>query len=236
MAQRNFDPERISRVAAALDPGNTPPARSLCQRAASVLEVSGAGVVMWSANRPIGNVCASDPVTESVEDSQYALGEGPCVEAFRARTPIRMPDLDDPAETRWSEFRLDALAAGIRAAFGFPLLVGSVCLGVLDLYQERSGELSTEQYADALVVAHVVGRTVLRWQTAAGPGTVAWQLEQVPIHRAVVNQATGRISVQAAVTVDDALELLRAYAFAEARSVGDVAEDVVAGGLRFDPA
>jgi hypothetical protein len=234
MVQQRFDPARLARVVAALAPSEADPARTLCVAAAEVVGVSGAGVVLWSGGQPLGNVCVSDARTQRVEDAQYMLGEGPCVEAFRARAPIAVPDLADPGEGRWAEFRQDALAAGMHAAFGFPLLIASVCFGVLDLYQERSGELSDEQFADALVVAHVAARTVLSWQLDATPGAVAWQLEQVPAHRAVVHQATGVMSVQAAVSLDDALALLRAYAFAESRPISDVAADVVAGRVRFD--
>jgi hypothetical protein len=42
------------------------------------------------------------------------------------------------------------------------------------------------------------------------------------------------VSVQARVSVDDALVLLRAYAFAEGQTVGPVAAEVVSGSLRFD--
>jgi len=88
--------------------------------------------------------------------------------------------------------------------------------------------------ADALVVAHVAGRTVLSWQSVAGEGSLAWQLEHVPAHRAAVHHATGMLSVQMAVSVDDAVIMLRAHAFAEGRPISAVADDVVAGTLRFD--
>jgi hypothetical protein len=41
------------------------------------------------------------------------------------------------------------------------------------------------------------------------------------------------VLVQAAVTVDDAIALLRAYAFSSDRPISDVAADVVRGHLRF---
>jgi AmiR/NasT family two-component response regulator len=63
---------------------------------------------------------------------------------------------------------------------------------------------------------------------------VAWQLEGVPAHRAVVHQATGMISVQAGVSVDDAVAMLRAYAFAHDLAIGDLAEAVIDRTLRFD--
>jgi hypothetical protein len=49
----------------------------------------------------------------------------------------------------------------------------------------------------------------------------------------VVHQAAGKVSVQADVAIDDALALLRAYAFANNRPVNDVAADVVGRSLRF---
>jgi hypothetical protein len=75
----------------------------------------------------------------------------------------------------------------------------------LNLFHDREGPLDDEQYADAAAVAHVAARTVLAWQSATGQGSVAWQLEQVPAHRAVIHQATGMIAVQTDMPIDDAI-------------------------------
>jgi hypothetical protein len=233
VADQRIDPERVARVVAVLAVGERDPQHSLCAASAGLIDVKGAGVVLLSERRTLGNVCVSDPATQAVEELQYTLGEGPCIDAFHAKAPILVADLEH-FDGRWREFRRGALAAGMRAAFGFPLLVGASCIGALNLFHDRPGALSGEQYADALAVAHVAGRTVLAWQMVAGPGSLPWQLEQVPAHRAVIHQATGMVAVQAGVGVDDALVLLRAHAFAEGRAIGDVASDVVRGGLRFD--
>ena len=111
-----------------------------------------------------------DSVAETVEEMQYTFGEGPCVDAFSSRQPVLIPDLAVVEVVRWPGFRDGALAAGIRAAFGFPILIGTVCIGALDLYHDRPGELSEEQLADAAVVADVAGRTVLDGQLVAGVG------------------------------------------------------------------
>jgi len=234
MAKRDLDPDRVARVVAELAVGERDPQHSMCAASAGVVGVSGAGVILMSGGRALGSVCVSDPVTDAVEDVQYMLGEGPCIDAFHTKAPVLVPDLAGPDVTRWPGFREGALAAGVRAGFGFPLLVGTVCIGDLNLYHDQSGRLTDEQFADAVVVAHVASRNVLGWQSGAGPGALAWQLEQVPAHRAVVHQATGMVSVQAAVPVKDALALMRAYSFAEDRSITDVAADVVGGRLRLD--
>jgi GAF domain-containing protein len=230
----HFDPERVAQVTRALAVGEADPTRSLCMACAEVIDVAGAGLVLMSRGEALGSVCVSDPWTEAVEDIQYALSEGPCVDAFRSQAPVSVPDLAKLDLRRWAAFRVGALDAGVRAAFGFPLLVETVCIGALDLYHDERGALSAEQFANAQVVAHVATRTVLGWQAVAEANTLAWQLEQVPLHRAAVHQATGMVSVQARVSVNDALALIRAYAFSEGHPVGTIAAEIVSGGLRFD--
>ena len=234
MPEREWNPGRVARVVAALADGERDPQGSLCAASARVVGVDHAGVALILRGRVLGAVCVSDPVAEAVEDVQYTLGEGPCLSAFREKTPVLAPDLTDPAVTGWPGFRDGALATGVRAAFGFPILVGTVCIGALNLYHDRSGPLTGDQQEDALVVAHVAGRTILGWQSVVGPGSLAWQLQHVPADRAVVHQAAGMVSVQASVSVEDAMLLLRAHAFAGDRPVSAVANDVVHRRLRFD--
>jgi hypothetical protein len=233
MDREGSSSERTARVKAEFVLAGNDPALSLCQTSASVVQVAGAGIVLVSAGLTLGNVCFSNRMAEIVEDVQYTLGEGPSVDVFASKMPVLVPDLASPELTRWSGFRQGALGAGVRAAFGFPLVVGPVCIGSLNLYNDRAGDLTTDQYADAVTVAHFVARRVMRWQSKAGAGRLAWQLEQVPSHRAVIHQATGMVSVQASVSVEDGLDLLRAHAFAEGRPLGNVAADVVAGRIGF---
>ena len=227
-------PARIARMTALLSVDGHDPQQTLCVASAEALGVAGAGLILMSGGRALGSVCVSNRMTEIAEEWQYTLGEGPCVDAFRTKAPVLVPDLADPEITRWPGFREGAQAAGVRAAFGFPLLIESVCFGALNLYQDHPGPLTTDQLADAVAVAFVASRIVLAWQSVAGPGSLAWQLEHVPMHRAAVQQAAGMVSVQAATSVSDAIVMLRAYAFAEDRPISEVANDVVNGKLRFD--
>ncbi len=234
MTVGRVEPEAFAQLVAVRSEQNNDPASSLCLACTDVLGVTGAGLVLMSGGRSLGCVAVSDLVTETVAQLEYTLGEGPCLAAYASRAPVFDPDLADHEIALWPEFRRGALAAGVRAAFGFPILVDRICIGALNLYHDKSGALTEGQIGDALVVARIAGRTLLAWQADAPPGTVAWQLEAVPNHRMQVHQATGRISVQAGITVADALALLRAYAFAEDRPISQVAAAVSDGQLRFD--
>jgi hypothetical protein len=183
---------------------------------------------------PRGSVCSSNPVSQLIEDLQYTLGEGPCIDAYRLDRPVLEADLAYPAAPRWVAFAAPALAAGARAVFGFPLSVGVVRLGALNLYTERAGALSEDQHRDALVMADVAARTVLWMQAEAPVGTMAAELETGSDFHFLVHQAAGMVSAQADISVTEALVRLRAYAFAGNQKLAEVATDVVARRLRFE--
>jgi hypothetical protein len=229
-----IDAERFAVAVEARTHEARDPLSSLCLACTDLVGVRGAALLVISGKRSLGCVGVSDLIAGAVEQVEFTLGDGPCVVAFRTKVPVFAPDLGDAANDRWPDFRRGALAVGIHAAFGFPLLVDRVCIGAMNLYHDRPGALTETQIADAQLIAGLASRTLLTWQAEAPPGRVAWQLEQVPNHRLEIHQAAGRISVQATIPVVDALVLLRAYAFSEDRAISDVAHDVATGSIRFD--
>src|SRR5258708_17096969 len=100
----------------------------LCEACADVLSMSGAGVMLMAGDVSRGSVCSSNDVSSLIEDLQYTLGEGPCIDAYNQERPVMEPDLADPEVVRWTAFSPPAVEAGVRAVFGFPLQVGSVRL------------------------------------------------------------------------------------------------------------
>jgi hypothetical protein len=217
------------RVAAEADPGTG----SLCAGSRSVLGLTGAGIMLMSGDVRHGSLCSSDRVSALIEDLQYTLGEGPCVDAYEQAKPVLEPDLAGSGAVRWATFTPPAVEAGARAAFGFPLQVGTVRLGALNVYRDMPGPLTDVQHGDALILASVVARSVLAMQAAAKPDLVPADLEAGADLRLVVPQAAGMVSVQLGVSVAEALIRLRARAFGENRPLVDVATDVVERRLRF---
>lgn len=210
--------------------------KRLCEVCAEVIGVTGAGIMLMAGDVPQGSVCTTDAVSSLVEELQFGLGEGPCVDAYNQGWPVLEPDLASPETARWLAFSGPAVAAGVRAVFGFPLRVGAVRLGALNLYRDRSGPLTDDQHADALVMADVAAQSVLVMQAKAPEGQLAAELEAGGDFQYVVHQAAGMVAVQLGVSVGQALIRLRAYAFGNSRSITEVADDVVARRLRFDGA
>jgi len=207
--------------------------KRLCVVGADVTELTGAGIMLMSGDISSGSVCSSNPVSARIEQLQFDLGEGPCVDAYRHDRPVLEADLADPVRVRWPAFTEPALAAGVRAIFGFPMQVGAARLGALNLYRDTPGELTDEQHADALAMSSVASEIVLLLQAGAAPGQLAAELEADADFQYVVHQAVGMIAAQLEVPVADAFIRLRAYAFGNERPVASVAQDVVNRTLRF---
>jgi GAF domain-containing protein/ANTAR domain-containing protein len=207
--------------------------RRLCSAAGRSLSAAGVGVSVMAEDGMRGVAAVSDPVYEAVEELQFTLGEGPCLDAFATRRPVLVPELAGAAMLRWPGYTPAIHDRGLRAVFAFPLQIGAARIGVLDVFRAEAGELSAGQFRQALTFADVAVTTLLDGQEQATPGNAADGLDDVMGQRAELYQAQGMVAVQLGVSLVDALARLRAYAYAENRLLGDVARDVVARRLSF---
>ncbi len=222
----------LSRLLSGSAPGRE--MKRLCDLCAEVTGMSGAGIMIMSGDTPQGSLCTTDTVSALIERLQYNLGEGPCVDAFQQERPVLEPDLVHPSPARWIAFSAPAIEAGARAVFGFPLQVGAVRIGALNLYRDRPGPLSDDQHADALVSADIAAHAILMLQADAPEGEIAAELEAGADFRYVVHQASGMVAAQLNVDLGQALVRLRAFSIGNDRPLTEVAEDVVGRRLRFD--
>ncbi len=206
----------------------------LCAMCSEATGMNGAGIMLMSGDVPHGSLCTTNDVSALIEELQYTLGEGPCVDAYHHDRPVLEPDLNAPLVPRWLAFTGPAVAAGVRAVFGFPLQVGSVRLGALNLYRDRPGPLTDDQHADALVAADVVAQAILVLQANAPVGQLAVELNIGANLQYVVHQASGMVAAQLDISVGQALVRLRAHAFGNDRALSHVAADVVSRTLRFN--
>jgi hypothetical protein len=210
------------------------PAR-LCAECLSALSVSGAGVALMTADGPSGVVlAATDGRARQLEELQFALGEGPCVEASGGGRPVLEPDLVAAGPARWPRFGAAVLAAGVRAIFAFPLRVGAIRVGVLDLYRDAPGHLTILELADAAAFAEAATVVVLHLQDHDEHDGMNSALMGPIDSQAEVHQATGMITIQLGVSLAEALLRLRAHAYASGRTVSAIAADVVHRRMFFD--
>jgi hypothetical protein len=218
-------------------------AQRICRACIAGLDVDGAVLSLLTATVSRTTLWASDATAELIEELQFTLNEGACMEAARTGRPVLVPDLGHSTETaRWPMFAAAvAEQTKVRALFALPLQWGTVNLGVLDLYRLTAGGLSAAQYRDALSATDIAALLMLGQRTDPTLGvelgedsgiSQSW-LNESSGHRAEVHQATGMVLAQLEISATEALARLRAHAFVEQRLLIDIAHDVVSRRLRF---
>jgi hypothetical protein len=221
---------QILQSAASGDDAGTP-AERLCRASASALAVTGVGLSLASKDGTRSTVCATDPISNDIEDLQVLFGEGPCVDAGTSGRPVLISDLADAvAGQRWPAFSASLLRAGARAVFALPLRVGPLDLGALDLYRDSPGGLADQALATAYADAAL--RLALEWHGASPE--MATAPEHGWVIQSRVHQASGMLMVQMSTDISTAFAVLRAYAFQVDQPLDDVAGGVLTRSIRFD--
>lgn len=206
----------------------------LCGAAVRALPATGAGVSVMTHEGVRGVAAASDPACEALEELQFTLGEGPCIDAFTSRRPVLEADLATGASRMWPAYLPAALQHGVRAVFAFPLQVGGARMGVLDVYRRTPGILSADSLAQAQTFAEVAVECLLDGQQNASRGRTDRTLDRALDFQFVVYQAQGMAMVDLGVPLADAMVRMQAHAYVHDRSLHDVARDIVAGRLRLE--
>lgn len=207
----------------------------ICTACVAGLDIDGAGISVLTATPSRETLWATDATADLLEDLQFTLNEGACMEAAATGSPVLVPDLHDSIHVpRWPMFAEAVLERSrVGALFALPLQWGTTNLGVLDLYRITPGPLSREQYNDALSAADTAALMMLGIRTDPTEDTIVgapdrpW-LDPAVGGRAEIHQATGMILSQLGVAAPDALARMRGHAFVAQRLLIDLARDVVA--------
>ncbi len=208
---------------------------SLCVPFLGVLPIDGAGIS--TLGTPFGSetVCASDRLVARLDEVQMDLGEGPCWEAQATRRPVLTSNIRAADSDDWPVFAEAIRNEEVGALYAFPLIIGPLSIGAIDLYSARTGELSDEQIGDATDLAAIAARQVLRRalsHRASHAGEDPFDAV-AEYSRRVVHQATGIVLAQLGVSAADALLIIRGHAFAHGRPVREVATEIVDRTLDF---
>jgi len=196
--------------------------------------VDGGGMSLVSAAGMREPLYGSDGTAEEMERLQFTLGEGPCVDASSSGSPVLVPDLADPGSgvwTRWPAFLEGASRAQVRAIFAFPVHIGAISLGAIDLYRRSPGPLRRNGLALTLTTVDAIASTLLDVA-----GTLDAELGMQRLSGMAVHRAAGMVMEQLGTSIEEALIRLRATAYSEGLSIQELANDVVNGDRRFQEA
>ncbi|HEX6451822.1 MAG TPA: GAF and ANTAR domain-containing protein [Trebonia sp.] len=197
---------------------------------AAVLGMPSTAIVLLDGQQAIAVLAASDATAREAHDLEAMMGEGPVHALAGMSTPIRV---EGPAvRDRWPRYGPAVTELGVQAVLAVPLLPAGG-LGALCAYT-RQPAITDNTVAAAGRVATSLARAMLRVPYLRDTkGDSALQRFGLTDDQAVVHQAAGMVSIQCDCSINDAMALLRARAFANGQPVEQLAVAVVHDGLRL---
>jgi GAF domain-containing protein len=130
---------------------------------------------------------------------QQQVKDGPCIEAAREQTVIRIDDMQQ--EGRWPEYLADAQRCGVRSQLCVPLWVHERCLGTLSLYGEQPSAFTRHDERITILFATLAALALAEAQRTE-------QLREALSNRDLIGQAKGMLMERSAVNADGAFKCL----------------------------
>ncbi|WP_227497215.1 GAF and ANTAR domain-containing protein [Planctomonas psychrotolerans] len=224
-------PDRFAAAMSALT-GAAGEEESLCSHFLDVLPVDGASVSTIGEMLGSETVSASDRQAARLDELQFDLGEGPCWDALATGGPVLEPCVRERPQRAWPAFSEAIVNDDIGAIFAFPLMLGPLRLGAVDMYTVRPSRLSDEHAEQTAALATVTSRLLLARALRLTQDEMPAE-DRNPFSRRSVDQATGMVLAQLDISADDARLIIQSHAFATHRSMREVAELILDRRLNF---
>jgi len=205
---------------------------TLVETCHELLDVDSAGILLLTAHDGLEVVASTSEANSVVEFMQLDADAGPCLECFRTRSVVSLPDVDVDSG-RWPEFAATARAEGIHSVYAIPLRLRDTTIGTLNLMRNERGELNHHDIKAAQALADVATIGILQERSARDGSAVRDQLQRALSSRIIIEQAKGVVSETSSVSMDIAFQRIRHYARAHQSTLGFVAQQLVRGDLRL---
>jgi len=178
---------------------------------AHLLDVASAGLLLADARGVLHVMAASSERTRDLELFQLQRDEGPCLDCYRAGSPVRVADLAEEAP-RWPQFSAAAAAAGFRSVHAVPMRLRQRRLGTLGLFGTATGTLNERDQRLAQALAHVASVAIVAERATADQALVNEQLQRALNSRVLLEQAKGLLAQAGELDMEHAFAALRRYA------------------------
>ncbi|MGY2085868.1 GAF and ANTAR domain-containing protein [Blastococcus sp. SYSU DS0539] len=189
-----------------------------------------ASVTIVADGRP-STVAASGDLAVRLDEVQYRLGTGPCLDA--ATTGRTSTIADTRAAERWAPFAVEAAAQGCESVLSHPFPAQERVQGALNVYA-RDFSIAGDRTRGLVsrLAAYAVGpvSNMYLYETAVER---AQHLQAALEYRAVIDQAKGILMERHKLTADQAFRLLAKVSMETNTKLRDVAAQfVLTGDLR----
>lgn len=170
-------------------------------------EVAGVAVTMADRDgRPL-TVSSSTELARAVDELQYGIGQGPCLNALRGGGGDYVPSL--AADMRWGRYGPEAAALGARCCLSVPVEAHGAVVAVLKVYAGVVDGLTVEQRRLGHDAAREVAGGISLAQTLTFTAAELDDRAAAMDRRRAIDLAIGILIERVHCTPNEAFELLR---------------------------
>lgn len=167
----------------------------------------------------------SDERVVPIDEAQYEMDEGPCLQAIEDNETYTIADLAQ--ERRWPLFRDKAFDRGLRSSMSIPLAIGGRAIGALNMYAFTEGAFQDADLDLAKTFAAQAAISIANVQVYENAVQLSENLNEAMRSRAVIEQAKGMIMMERHCSADEAFETLVAASQSRNKKLRDIAQEVV---------
>ncbi|WNV87429.1 GAF and ANTAR domain-containing protein [Umezawaea sp. Da 62-37] len=182
---------------------------------------AGVGVSLMDDTGRRITAAASDPVVGRLDQLQYDLDEGPCLQAMADGVVCRIDDMG--TEARWPRWTALAAGAGTCATMSVPLVAGDRCLGAIKVYATEAAVLGDREENLLGLFAAQAAVLVANVKAYDDAQRFSERLTAALRDRDAVNIAKGVLMERERVDADTAFALLMSLCERDAKPLHDVA-------------
>jgi GAF domain-containing protein len=184
----------------------------------------GAGLTLLEAARD-DMIVASAHFVAAVDEVQYRVGEGPCLQAVEAGAIQMSGSLG--GEVRWPRFGPQAGRLGVHSALSLPLLLKDQVVGSLNVYGQARNAFDTRSVRIGALFARPAAVTVANALLLEESRRLSTQLERALVSHATIDRAIGIGMSRTGCSADDALQHLRELSKSSRTKLVDVCQQIV---------
>ncbi|HET6668316.1 MAG TPA: GAF and ANTAR domain-containing protein [Intrasporangium sp.] len=192
----------------------------------AVYGADGAGVTWVVARRPTTVTAAGDFVRR-IDEIQYSLDEGPCLQAFATQDMVLVENLE--LEDRWPRFTPAALGHGLRGLVAAPLSIRGSRLGALNIYALQPWVFDEASVKTASLFAEQAAIVLANADAFTRAQITATNLGEALTSRAIIDMAKGIVMARQECGPDEAFDWLREQSQTRHRKLRDIARELVEG-------
>jgi GAF domain-containing protein len=181
-------------------------------------DIAGVSVVHKTC---IDTPSATDEKLRLIDEVQFAMQQGPCLDALREHETVTSNDLG--SDQRWPEWGPRMAEAGVHSCLCFRLFTSGDTLGALNLYSHRTHGFASDDVDNGLALAAQISIALVAAQHEE-------QLQIGMDNRTVIGQAQGVLIERFHIDADTAFRVLTRFSSSLNVKVHQVARQIVATG------